>query len=33
GFDRVSALILKGLGGKANLSDVDCCATRPNTAP
>ena len=27
-FDRVSALILKGLGGKANLSDVDCCATR-----
>ncbi|MBQ8296285.1 MAG: PTS transporter subunit EIIC [Ruminococcus sp.] len=28
GFDRVSALILKGLGGKSNLSDVDCCATR-----
>lgn len=28
GFDRVSALIVKGLGGKANLSDVDCCATR-----
>lgn len=28
GFDRVSTLILKGLGGKANLSDVDCCATR-----
>ena len=27
-FDRVSALILKGLGGKSNLSDVDCCATR-----
>lgn len=27
-FDRVSALILKGLGGKTNLSDVDCCATR-----
>lgn len=27
-FDRVSALILKGLGGKGNLSDVDCCATR-----
>ena len=26
--DRVSALILKGLGGKSNLSDVDCCATR-----
>lgn len=27
-FDRVSALILKGLGGKANISDIDCCATR-----
>ena len=26
--DRVSALILKGLGGKDNVSDVDCCATR-----
>ncbi len=26
--DPVSALILRGLGGKANLSDVDCCATR-----
>ena len=26
--DPVSALILKGLGGKGNLSDVDCCATR-----
>lgn len=26
--DRVSALILKGLGGKDNLSDIDCCATR-----
>lgn len=26
--DVVSALILKGLGGKQNLSDVDCCATR-----
>lgn len=24
----VSALILKGLGGKANIGDVDCCATR-----
>lgn len=23
-----SALILKGLGGKANISDIDCCATR-----
>lgn len=28
GADSVSALILKGLGGKDNLSDVDCCATR-----
>ncbi len=26
--DNVSALILNGLGGKSNLSDVDCCATR-----
>ncbi|MCI7322253.1 MAG: glucose PTS transporter subunit IIA [Lachnospiraceae bacterium] len=26
--DLVSALILKGLGGKENLSDLDCCATR-----
>lgn len=26
--DATSALILKGLGGKKNLSDVDCCATR-----
>ena len=26
--DHVSALILQGLGGKANISDVDCCATR-----
>lgn len=26
--DGVSALIVKGLGGKSNLSDVDCCATR-----
>ncbi len=26
--DRVSALILKGLGGKENISDIDCCATR-----
>lgn len=25
---RTSAIILKGLGGKSNLSDVDCCATR-----
>ncbi|MDY3031427.1 MAG: glucose PTS transporter subunit IIA [Clostridia bacterium] len=28
GYDTVSALILKGLGGKQNLSDLDCCATR-----
>lgn len=27
-FDRTSALILKGLGGKENISDIDCCATR-----
>ncbi|MGN0163431.1 MAG: glucose PTS transporter subunit IIA [Candidatus Ornithomonoglobus sp.] len=26
--DTVSIMILKGLGGKTNLSDVDCCATR-----
>ena len=26
--DPVSALILQGLGGKKNLSDIDCCATR-----
>lgn len=26
--DPVSAMITKGLGGKANISDVDCCATR-----
>ncbi len=26
--DGVSALILQGLGGKSNLSDLDCCATR-----
>lgn len=28
GGSTVSMLILKGLGGKANLSDLDCCATR-----
>lgn len=28
GNDPVSALIAEGLGGTANLSDVDCCATR-----
>ena len=28
GIDMTSALILKGLGGKANISDLDCCATR-----
>lgn len=26
--DIVSALILTGLGGKTNISDLDCCATR-----
>ncbi len=26
--DTVSALILEGLGGKANIVDLDCCATR-----
>ena len=29
--DELSALITKGLGGKANISDVDCCATRLRT--
>ena len=28
GDDPVNALIVEGLGGAANLSDVDCCATR-----
>lgn len=27
-IDMISALILKGLGGKDNISDLDCCATR-----
>lgn len=26
--DNISAMILKGLGGRDNLSDLDCCATR-----
>lgn len=26
--DTLSALIVRGLGGKKNISDVDCCATR-----
>ncbi|MDC9399799.1 glucose PTS transporter subunit EIIB, partial [Clostridioides difficile] len=26
--DKISAMILKGLGGQDNLSDLDCCATR-----
>ncbi|MDO4649731.1 MAG: glucose PTS transporter subunit IIA [Eubacteriales bacterium] len=26
--DQKSDLIMKGLGGKANIADVDCCATR-----
>lgn len=28
GTDTISAAIIKGLGGKDNISDVDCCATR-----
>lgn len=28
GSDAISPMIVQGLGGKANLSDVDCCATR-----
>lgn len=28
GGDQRSVLISPGLGGKANISDVDCCATR-----
>lgn len=28
GEDSVSAAITRGLGGKRNISDVDCCATR-----
>ena len=28
GDDPVSAMIVEGLGGAANLADVDCCATR-----
>lgn len=28
GSDEVSEIITKGLGGKKNISDVDCCATR-----
>lgn len=27
-LDPVSAVITRGLGGKCNISDVDCCATR-----
>lgn len=30
-YDETSALITKGLGGKSNISDVDCCATRLRT--
>jgi len=26
--DRVSRLVVEGLGGKENISDIDCCATR-----
>lgn len=28
GGDPVSAAIIRGLGGRSNISDVDCCATR-----
>lgn len=28
GADATSALILSGLGGRKNISDIDCCATR-----
>ena len=28
GGDKTSELLLKGLGGKDNISDLDCCATR-----
>ncbi len=28
GGDRVSRYIVEGLGGKDNISDIDCCATR-----
>ena len=28
GNDEISVKITKGLGGKANINDVDCCATR-----
>ena len=27
-YDETSARILRGLGGKTNISDIDCCATR-----
>ena len=26
--DKISQMICNGLGGKKNISDVDCCATR-----
>ena len=26
--DEISVLIAQGLGGRENISDVDCCATR-----
>ncbi|MDO5294031.1 MAG: glucose PTS transporter subunit IIA [bacterium] len=29
--DAVSAMIMNGLGGKKNISDLDCCATRLRT--
>lgn len=30
-LDETSVLITRGLGGKANISDLDCCATRLRT--
>lgn len=30
-YDEVSEMIVKGLGGNNNISDVDCCATRLRT--
>ncbi|MDD5949446.1 MAG: glucose PTS transporter subunit IIA [Lachnospiraceae bacterium] len=31
GYDEQSVMIAEGLGGKDNISDVDCCATRLRT--
>ena len=27
-YDETSAMILRGLGGRSNIADIDCCATR-----